>query len=165
MTTTHHEMGSRSKPAVILLVEDDPGDQELIRRALLDCVVRHELHVVGDGALALDYLFARDRYAVPGSCPLPDLILLDFNLPKLNGLQVLEQIKQQPGLRRIPVMFLSTSRQENEIHQSYDSGANSYIVKPVLFDDYLRIIRRIDEYWLQTVRLSLPEESPCPPSA
>lgn len=164
MTTTHHEISSRNRPAVILLVEDDPGDQELIRRALVDCAVRHELHVVVDGAMALDYLCARACYAAPGSCPPPDLILLDFNLPKLNGIQVLEQIKQHPGLRRIPVIFLSTSRQEREIRQSYDGGANSYIVKPVLFEDYLRIIRRIDEYWLQTVHLSDPEEPPCPPS-
>lgn len=156
-------MGSSRKPAVILLVEDDPGDQELIRRALAEVDVAHELHLAEDGEAALDFVFCRGRYARPGGWPVPDLILLDFNLPKLNGIQVLRQIKQDARLRHTPVIVLSTSQQEKDVRQCYDSGASSYIVKPVVLDDFVRMIRRIDEYWFQTVQLSPGEECPCPP--
>lgn len=157
-------MGSRNEPVVILLVEDDPGDQELIRRALLDGEIANELHIVEDGEAALDYLFCRGRYAHPCQCPVPELILLDFNLPKLNGVQVLEKVKKDARLRHIPVIVLSTSQQEMDIRQCYDSGASSYIVKPVALDGFIRMLRRIDEYWFQTVQLSPGEVCPCPPS-
>ena len=156
-------MGSRVKPAVILLVEDDPGDQELTRRALEDGGVAHELHVVEDGEAALDYLFRRGRYAVSGDFPMPDLIMLDLNLPKVNGKQVLEQIQGDIGLRRIPVVILTTSQQEKDIQQCYDSGASSYIVKPVGIDDFIRMVHCIDEYWFEIVRLSPMEERLCLP--
>lgn len=151
-------------PAVILLVEDDPGDQELIRRALAEVAVLHELHVVEDGEAALDLVLCRGRYAEPSGWPMPDLILLDFNLPKLNGIQVLRQIKRDARLQRTPVIVLSTSQQQKDIRQCYDAGASSYIVKPVLLDDFIRMIRCIDEYWLKTVQLCPAEECPCPPS-
>lgn len=157
-------MGRRNEPAVILLVEDDPGDQELIRRALLDGEVEAELHIVEDGEAALDYLFRRGRYIHPYLYPMPELILLDFNLPKLNGVQVLGKVKKDARLRRIPVVVLSTSQQEKDVLQCYDSGANSYIVKPVALDGFIHMLRRIDEYWFQTVQLSLGGECPCPPS-
>jgi len=158
-------MGSRSKPAVILLVEDDPGDQELTRRALQDGEVPHEMRVVEDGEEALDYLFRRGRYAGPGDFPMPELILLDLNLPKLNGKQVLEQIQSDANLRRIPVVILTTSQQDSDIQQCYDNGASSYIVKPVAIDDFIRMIHCLNVYWFETVRLSHVESSSCPPSA
>lgn len=157
-------MSSRVKPAVILLVEDDPGDQELTRRALEDGDIAHELHVVEDGEEALDYLFRRGRYSGSGSCPKPDLILLDLNLPKLNGRQVLEQIQGNTELKRIPVVILTTSQQEKDIQQCYDSGASSYIVKPVGIDDFIRMVHCIDEYWFEVVRLSPAEGRLCPAS-
>lgn len=156
-------MGSRKKPAVILLlVEDDPGDQELTRRALEDGEIPHDLHVVDDGEEALDYLFCRGRYARPDDCPVPDLILLDLNLPKVTGKQVLEQIQNDDKLRHIPVVVLTTSQQEKDIQQCYDSGASSYIVKPVGIDDFIRMIHCIDEYWFDIVRLSPVEGRSCP---
>ncbi len=159
------KMANRNKPAVILLVEDDPGDQELTRRALLDGEVPHDLYIVEDGEEALDYLFRRGAYAAAGSYPLPDLILLDLNLPKLNGKQVLEQIHGDPKLRRIPVVILTTSQQEKDIQQCYDSGASSYIVKPVAIDDFIRMVHCIDEYWFEIVRLSPGEMHSCPATA
>lgn len=159
------KIGDRNKPAVILLVEDDPGDQELTRRALLDGEVSHQLHVVEDGEEALDYLFRRGRYAEAADCPVPDLILLDLNLPKLNGKQVLDQIQNDPKLRRIPVVILTTSQQERDIQQCYDSGASSYIVKPVAIDDFMRMVHCIDQYWFEIVRLSSMEGPSCPASA
>ena len=156
-------MGSRSKPAVVLLVEDDPGDQELTRRALEDGEIAHELHVVGDGEEALDYLFCRGRYANPVDCPVPELILLDLNLPKVTGKQVLEQIQNDARLRRTPVIVLTTSQQEADIQQCYDSGASAYIVKPVRIDDFIRMIHCIDEYWFEIVRLPSGEGRLCSP--
>jgi CheY-like chemotaxis protein len=158
-------MANRNKPAVILLVEDDPGDQELTRRALLGGEVPHQLQVVEDGEEALDYLFRRGRYVEAIDCPLPELILLDLNLPKLNGKQVLEQIQSDPKLRRIPVVILTTSQQERDIQQCYDSGASSYIVKPVAIDDFMRMVHCIDQYWFEIVRLSSGEGHPCPASS
>lgn len=158
-------MVNRNKPAAILLVEDDPGDQELTRRALLDGDVPHDLYIVEDGEEALDYLFRRGAYADAASYPLPDLILLDLNLPKLNGKQVLEQIHGDPKLRRIPVVILTTSQQEKDIQQCYDSGASSYIVKPVAIDDFIRMVHCIDEYWFEIVRLSPGEMNSCPATA
>jgi two-component system response regulator len=155
-------MGCGNKPSVILLVEDDPGDQELTRRALQDGEIAHELYVVEDGEAALDYLFGRGRYANPSDCPVPDLILLDLNLPKVTGKQVLEQIHNDAKLRHIPVVVLTTSQLERDIQQCYDSGASSYIVKPVGIDDFLRMIRCVNEYWFEIVRLSPVEGRSCP---
>lgn len=158
-------MGGKSKPAVILLVEDDPGDQELTRRALQDGNIPHDLRVAEDGEEALDYLFRRGRYANPDDFPMPELILLDLNLPKLTGKQVLEQIQGDPNLRRIPVVILTTSQLERDIQQCYDGGASSYIVKPAGIDDFIRMIHCIDEYWFDIVRLSHVEMISCSPPA
>lgn len=154
-------MISRTKSAVILLVEDDPGDQELTRRALEDGDITHELYIVEDGEEALDYLFRRGRYRGSSGCPRPDLILLDLNLPKVNGRQVLEQLQNDANLRHIPVVILTTSQQEKDIQQCYGGGASSYIVKPVGIDDFIRVVHCIDEYWFGIVRLSPVEEQSC----
>ncbi|MBS4097194.1 MAG: response regulator [Sulfuricella sp.] len=155
-------MFSKGKKAVILLVEDDPGDQELTRRALLEGTVPHDLRVVEDGEEALDYLLHRSVYADARNNPLPDLILLDLNLPKLNGRQVLERVRSEPRLARIPVIVLTTSQQERDMLQSYDSGACSYIVKPSGIDEFIKVVRTIEEYWLEIVRLPSSEEPGCP---
>jgi CheY-like chemotaxis protein len=141
------------KPAVILLAEDDPGDQELTRRALEQSRIRNELYIVEDGEEALDYLCRRGKYGDPASSPKPDLMLLDLNMPKMDGKQLLEHMRADPNLRRIPVVALTTSKQENDIIRTYDLGANSYIVKPVNMDQFVNAIKVLKDYWFQIVVL------------
>ncbi|MGB2769417.1 MAG: response regulator [Candidatus Zixiibacteriota bacterium] len=141
------------KPAVILLAEDDPGDQELTRRALEQSLIRNELYIVEDGEEALNYLLRRGKYQDPASSPKPDLMLLDLNMPKMDGKQLLEQMRADPNLRRIPVVALTTSKQENDIIRTYDLGANSYIVKPVDMDQFVNAIKVLKDYWFQIVVL------------
>jgi CheY-like chemotaxis protein len=136
-----------------LLAEDDPGDQELTRRALEQSRIRNELYIVEDGEEALDYLLRRGRYEDPASSPKPDLMLLDLNMPKMDGKQLLKQMRADPTLRRIPVVALTTSKQESDIIRTYDLGANSYIVKPVDMDQFINAIRVLKDYWLQVVVL------------
>lgn len=141
------------KPAVILLAEDDPGDQELTRRALEQSRIRNDLYIVEDGEEALDYLFRRGKYEDPASSPKPDLMLLDLNMPKMDGKQLLKQMRADPNLRRIPVVALTTSKQESDIIRTYDLGANSYIVKPVDMDQFINAIKVLKDYWFQIVVL------------
>jgi CheY-like chemotaxis protein len=141
------------KPAVILLAEDDPGDQELTRRALEQSRIRNELYIVEDGEEALDYLLRRGKYEDPTSSPKPDLMLLDLNMPKMDGKQLLKQMRADPRLRRIPVVALTTSKQESDIICTYDLGANSYIVKPVNMDQFINSIKVLKDYWFQIVVL------------
>lgn len=141
------------RPAIILLAEDDLGDQELTKRALEEGKVENELYIVKDGEEALDYLFRRGRYTDPETSPRPDLFLLDLNMPKLDGRQVLEQICSIHELRNIRVVVLTTSRQEEDITRSYDLGVHSYITKPVDLDQFFNVIRTLEEYWLQIVVL------------
>jgi CheY-like chemotaxis protein len=146
------------KPAIILLAEDDLGDQELTKRALEEGKVENELYIVKDGEEALDYLFRRGRYTDPETSPLPDLFLLDLNMPKLDGRQVLEQIRSIHELRNIRVVVLTTSRQEEDITRSYDLGVHSYITKPVDLDQFFNVIRALEEYWFQIVVLPPKED-------
>jgi CheY-like chemotaxis protein len=146
-------MGAAGKPRVILLVEDDKGDQELIRRSLASGRVRSELYIVEDGEEALDYLCQRGRFAGGESCPLPDLILLDINLPRLDGKEVLRRIKADARLRHIPVVMLTTSQQEQDVLRSYANGANSFITKPARLDEFSKVIQGLQEYWFKIVTL------------
>jgi CheY-like chemotaxis protein len=147
-------MGKRNgKPAIILLAEDDPGDQELTRRALQEDVLDTDLHVVSNGEAAMDYLLHRGRYSDPAEAPHPDLVLLDLNLPRLDGRQVLEQMRSHPDLRRIPVVVLTTSKQEEDILRSYDLGCNSFITKPVDVEGFVQCIRGLGMYWFELVAL------------
>ena len=141
------------KPAVVLLAEDDPADQELTRRALLEDVIKTDLHVVSDGEMALDYLYQRGPFVDAATAPRPDLILLDLNMPRIDGKQVLQQMRSDPGLRRIPVVVLTTSKQEEDIIRSYDLGCNSFIIKPVDLDGFIRAVRELGSYWFQLVTL------------
>ena len=134
----------------ILLVEDNPGDVELTREALNAAKVSNRLHVVDDGAEAVDFLFKRGRFA---DAPRPDIILLDLNLPKKDGRQVLSEIKAEPGLAQIPVVVLTTSQAEEDIVRAYQLHANCYISKPVDFNQFLRIVASIEEFWLSVVKL------------
>lgn len=141
------------RPVIILLVEDDQGDQELTRRAMMHGKIKNDLHIVENGEEALDYLFGRGRYRDREKYPLPDLILLDLNIPRLDGKQVLKAVQADPVLRRIPVVVLTTSYQDADIQQAYESGAKSYIVKPVDIDQFTRVVQAIEEYWFQIVIL------------
>ncbi len=141
------------KPGVILLVEDDPADQELTRRAFKNGKVENELRIVGDGEEALDYLLRRGKYEYPETSPRPNLILLDLNLPKIDGKEVLTEIRNTPGLRCLPVIALTTSRQEEDIVRTYDLGVNSYITKPVTPSEFIRIVEGLENYWFQIVVL------------
>ena len=143
-----------SRNAVILLVEDDPEDQELTRRALRTSKLHNELYVVNDGEEALDYLYRREAYEDPKTSPRPDLILLDLNMPKLDGRAVLERIKSDDKLKSIAVVVLTTSSQEEDILRSYDLGVNSYISKPVRMDGFIKAIQDLERYWLNLVVLS-----------
>ncbi len=120
-----------NRRAVILLVEDDPGDQELTRRALKHETLNIDLRIANDGEQAIDYLFRQGEFENPESSPPPDLILLDLNMPKKNGREVLAELKQNLRVSRIPVVILTTSEQEADILRTYDLGCNSYIQKPV----------------------------------
>lgn len=137
-------------PIEILLVEDSPGDVRLTREALRDAKVRNNLHVALDGMEATSFLRREERHA---NAPRPDLILLDLNLPKKGGRTVLEEIKQDPGLKSIPVVILTTSAAEEDILRSYELHANCYITKPVDLDQFLKVVRTIDNFWLALVKL------------
>ncbi|MBO0914134.1 response regulator [Streptomyces sp. NBC_01260] len=139
-----------AQPIEVLLVEDDPGDELMTREAFEDNKIRNTLHVVRDGQEALDFLYRRGEH---GEAPRPDLILLDLNLPKYDGRQVLEQIKQDPELSLIPVVVLTTSSAEEDILRSYKLHANAYVTKPVDLDQFIAAVRQIDEFFVTVVRL------------
>lgn len=142
-----------SRPAVILLVEDDPDDQELTKRALRSSKLRNQLRIVNDGEAALNYLYRRGEYAEPRNAPRPDLILLDLNMPKLDGRAVLSRIKVDPDLRQIPVVILTTSSSEEDVVRSYNLGVNSYVPKPVHMDGFINAIQQLEHYWFELVIL------------
>ncbi len=135
----------------ILLVEDNPADVRLTQEALKEAAhARTRLHVAGDGVEALEFLHKQGDFA---SVPRPDLMLLDLNLPRVDGRQVLAEVKGDPDLRRIPVVVLTTSPSEDDILHAYDQHVNSYIRKPVDLDQFLHVLRAIDDYWLGSVSL------------
>jgi len=135
----------------ILLVEDNPADVGLMREALHEAQVQHTLHVAPDGREALAFLRRDGVYA---AAPHPGLILLDLNLPYLTGLDVLDAIKADPALRRIPVVMLTTSDAPADIHAAYDHHVNSFITKPVDLDEFFTVVAGLKDYWLGTVTLS-----------
>jgi chemotaxis family two-component system response regulator Rcp1 len=138
------------RPVEILLVEDNPGDVRLTREALKDGKVLNNLHAVVDGVDAMAFLRRDGQY---GEATRPDVILLDLNLPKKDGREVLAEIKADPGLMRIPVVVLTTSEAEKDILQAYDLHANSYIIKPVDLDQFIRVMESIEDFWPTIVKL------------
>lgn len=139
-----------TKPIEILLVEDNPGDIRLTREALRDSRVLNHIHIVGDGVDALAYLLRESPYA---ESVRPDLILLDLNLPRMNGLELLQIIKMDENLKAIPVVILTTSQAEEDVVRSYTLHANAYVTKPVDLEQFLRVVRSIEEFWLEIVWL------------
>jgi chemotaxis family two-component system response regulator Rcp1 len=140
----------RVKPIDILLVEDNPGDADLAREALESSKISNRLHVVDDGEKALAFLRGEGQYS---GMPRPELILLDLNLPRKDGRQVLAEIKSDDNLKRIPVVILTTSRAEEDILKSYDLHANCYITKPIDLNQFLHVVMSIEEFWLTIVQL------------
>ena len=136
------------KPARILLVEDNRMDVELILDAFREARLGNKVHVARNGQEALDYLFGHGEYADRETYPLPDLMLLDLKMPGIDGHEVLRQVKETPDLKRLPVIVLTSSKEQGDRALSYDSGANSYLVKPVSLDGFLEMTRQITDYWL-----------------
>ena len=141
-------------PVEVLLVEDSPGDVRLTREAFKDAKMHINFSVVSDGAEAMEFLKREGKHA---NVPRPDLVLLDLNLPKKDGCEVLKEIKGSPALQTIPVVILTTSASDTDIHRSYMLHANCYITKPVDLDGFLEVANRIDSFWLSVVQL--PRES------
>jgi CheY-like chemotaxis protein len=146
-----------NRPAHILLIEDNRMDVELTLDAFREKRLANTVHTASNGHAALDYLHGEGRFADRKAHPLPDLILLDLKMPVMDGHEVLRRIKQAPHLKRIPVIVLSTSKEEGDLAATYDNGANSYLVKPVSFDGFLDVVGRIADYWL-TLNVPPPAE-------
>jgi two-component system, chemotaxis family, response regulator Rcp1 len=143
-------IGMDAAPFEVLLVEDSPGDVRLTREAFKDAKVHINLNVASDGAEAMDFLNRKGKHS---DVPRPDLILLDLNLPKKDGREVLDEIKQSPALKSIPVVILTTSASDEDILRSYRLHANCYITKPVGLDGFLEVVKSIDTFWLSVVKL------------
>lgn len=143
----------QGKPIEILLVEDNPGDIRLTQEALKDGKVLNNLYVVEDGVAAMAFLCHEEPYR---DAVRPDIILLDLNLPKKDGREVLEEIKSDPQLRRIPVIILTTSEADKDVLKAYNLHANSYITKPIDLDQFVRIMKTVENFWLTIVTLPPP---------
>jgi chemotaxis family two-component system response regulator Rcp1 len=141
---------SEIKPIEILLVEDNMGDIDLTKEALDESKLKNKLEIVQDGEAAMQFLYKQGKYA---DATTPDLILLDLNLPKKDGREVLAEIKAHPALRRIPVVVLTTSEAEEDILKVYDNYANCYIKKPVDFNKFVEVVKKIEDFWLTIVKL------------
>ncbi len=139
-----------TEPIEILLVEDNPGDARLAAEALKENKVRNNLYHVKDGVEAMDFLHRRGEYA---SAPLPDLILLDLNLPRKDGREVLEEIKEDSLLRSIPVVVLTTSAAERDLVQTYGQHANAYVIKPIGLEQFIEVVRAVEDFWFTVVKL------------
>ena len=139
----------RTQPIEILLAEDNPGDVKLTEKAFENGNVLNNLHVVGDGVEAMKFLRQEGEYADE---PRPDLVLLDLNMPRKDGKEVLKDVKSDPELRRIPVVVLTSSAAEEDVVKSYDLHANAYLTKPVDFGGFIDVVERIEDFWLTVVK-------------
>jgi chemotaxis family two-component system response regulator Rcp1 len=137
-------------PVEILLVEDNPGDIRLTEEALKEGKIRNNLYVATDGVEAMDFLRKQNKFA---GVPVPDLILLDMNLPKKSGIEVLEEIKKDPLLKIIPVVMLTTSQSEKDILKAYELFVNCFVTKPVGFESFIEVIKSIEDFWFTIVKL------------
>ena len=141
------------KPFEILLVEDNPADVEITIEAFRRSHKGNRVSVCRDGEEAMEFLFQRGRYARAGSAPRPDLVLMDLNLPRKSGAEVIEQMKGNEHLKEIPVVVLTTSDRDEDVKRCYRIGANNYLIKPVQFDDCVKLIADIQQYWLEMSKL------------
>jgi len=141
---------SEIRPIRILLVEDNPGDIRLAQEALKEDKLSSDLYVVNDGMSAMQFLRGEGAYK---DTPSPDLVLLDLNLPRMDGREVLAEVKRDPELSKIPIVVLTTSRNEEDVCRAYTLNCNCYVTKPVAFDDYIEVIKAIDSFWFSVVAL------------
>jgi CheY-like chemotaxis protein len=142
-------------PVEILLVEDNPGDVRLTEEAFKELRITNELHVVTDGPDALDFLFGRGEYEL---APTIDLVLLDLNLPRMDGVEVLKEIKSDPDLKRTPVIILTSSSAEEDVVRSYENYTNAYVTKPIDPNQFVDVIRSLEEFWFTIVRSPPPSD-------
>jgi CheY-like chemotaxis protein len=147
--------GMMQKSALILLVDDSNLDVELTLDAFREANLSNKIEVANDGQQAIDYLLGNNKYSDRESYPLPDLILLDLKMPGIDGFDVLERVKTTPMVKRIPVIILTSSKEQGDRALSYDIGANSYLVKPVSFNGFIDVVRQIENYWL-TLNVNAP---------
>lgn len=143
------------KPITILYADDDAEDRMLVQEAMEEARVANDLHFVEDGEDLMDYLHRRGKFANLAGEPLPGLILLDLNMPRKDGREALGEIKQDPRLRSIPIVILTTSKAEEDICRAYDLGVNSFIVKPVSFNSLVEVTRALTRYWFEIVELPI----------
>jgi CheY-like chemotaxis protein len=146
-------MRAYGQSIIILMADDDADDRYLAADALKEARLKNEMRFVSDGEELLEYLQCRGQYADPNTAPRPGLILLDLNMPRKDGREALQEMKQDPNLRRIPVVVLTTSKAEEDILQSYDMGVSGYITKPVSFEGLIEVMRIIGRYWFEIVEL------------
>ena len=144
------------RPVEFLLVEDNPGDVRLTREALKDSKIRNNLNVLGNGISALNHLRREPPYE---NALRPDIILLDLNLPKMDGREVLSRIKADPALKRTPVVVITSSEAEQDILRTYDLHVNGYVTKPVDLDQFIKVVQSIESFWLTIVQLPIPDEA------
>ncbi|MEI8704404.1 response regulator [Pseudoalteromonas sp. B62] len=144
---------SKVKPITILMADDDEDDRLLTQDALAESRVLNELHFVEDGVELLEYLERRGKFEDKAASPRPGLILLDLNMPRMDGREALEAIKSNPNLKGIPVVILTTSKQEEDMVKGYNLGAASYITKPVTFDGLVELMKTLGKYWVEFVEL------------
>ena len=142
-----------SRSYLILMVDDDPEDSLLVREALGETGYRHQLRFLYNGEELLDYLHRRGKYVDQQSSPRPDLILLDLKMPKMEGKEVIRQLKSDPLLKRIPIVVLTTSTAQDDICSAYQTGVNSYVTKPVTFRELVDIMKGLGKYWFEVVKL------------
>jgi CheY-like chemotaxis protein len=146
-------MKAMRRPITILLVDDDEEDLQMTQEALRESRCGNDLRTTRDGEDMMDYLLRRGRYAEPSAAPTPGLILLDLNMPRMDGREALAEIKASPDLRQIPVIVLTTSKAEEDIFRSYDLGVNSFITKPVTFAGLVEAMKILSRYWFEIVEL------------
>jgi len=144
-------MGKKGDDVIILYAEDDPEDRMLVEDAMEESRLVNEMDFVEDGEELMDYLYRRGKYAELSDKPLPGLILLDLNMPKKDGREALEEIKNDPDLRRIPIVVLTTSKAEEDILSTYDLGVSGFIIKPVTFESLVSLLKTVSKYWFQVV--------------
>jgi CheY-like chemotaxis protein len=151
MSTT--ELKNANKSVLILIADDDEDDRMFTKEAFEENHLLNEIRFVNDGVELLDYLKRREKYANPADSPRPGMILLDLNMPKMDGREALKEIKSDPLLRSIPVVVLTTSKAEQDVLQTYDLGVNCFITKPVAFSDLIEVARTLGHYWFDIVQL------------
>jgi len=148
-------MSVSEKPLTILIADDDEDDRLMAKEALEEALLANDLHFVKDGEELMDYLHRRGKYSGGDNAPCPDLILLDLNMPRKDGREALREIKEDTYLRHIPIIVLTTSKAEEDIYRTYDLGVNSFITKPVTFEELVDIMMTIKKYWVSTAQLPI----------